>query len=326
MARGAITLMCRHSWRIRALEIPPPHCGLSETRCERKVHATGSPHAGPVKARVELSEHDVSAAELAAAEWWWLWWLGSVCAGGQAPGTGRRVCKETRKKRGRPLSPIAIAGRTIARSFWGRAWCDNLETYSDFENRLPRGQRYVCNGSVIDLQIEPGRVTALVSGSEVFEVNVAIERLPPNAWRAIQHDCARSIASLIDLLQGRFDRGVMERLSRTGDGLFPQPAEIKMPCSCPDYATLCKHVAAVLYGVGARLDHAPELLFTLRDVDHLEQIGEAAAAENLDRALAGDSAAGIDTGDLGELFGIELDNAGAAAPVPQPGRRVAQRP
>jgi len=221
--------------------------------------------------------------------------------------------KKLEKQRGRPLIPIAIEGRTIAKSFWGKAWCDNLEAYSDFANRLPRGRTYVRNGSVIDLQIERKQITALVSGSDVYDVEITIDVVPPKAWRAIQCDCARSIASLFDLLQGRFDRGIMERLSRTGDGLFPKPAEIKMSCSCPDYAVLCKHVAAVLYGVGARLDHAPELLFTLRNVDQSDLISEAATAANIDRALTGTSPAGIDTGELSELFGIELETAGASA-------------
>jgi len=239
------------------------------------------------------------------------------------------AAKKLEKQRGRPLAPIAIEGRTIARSFWGKAWCDNLEAYSDFENRLPRGRTYVRNGSVIDLQIERKQITALVSGSSIYEVKIAIDVVPPPTWRAIQSDCARSIASLFDLLQGRFDRGIMERLSRTGDGLFPKPAEIKMSCSCPDYAVLCKHVAAVLYGVGARLDHTPELLFTLRNVDQFDLISEAATADNLDRALTGTSPAGIEAGDLGELFGIELETAGAVAtagdPPKKPRRSKAKR-
>lgn len=237
--------------------------------------------------------------------------------------------KALEKKRGRPLVPIAIEGRAIAKSFWGKAWCDNLEAYSDFANRLPRGRTYVRNGSVIDLHIERKQITALVSGSSIYEVKVTIDILPSKAWQALQRDCARSITSLMDLLQGRFDRGIMERLSRTGDGLFPKPAEIKMSCSCPDYAVLCKHVAAVLYGVGARLDHAPELLFTLRNVDQFDLIGEAVTADNLDRALAGTSPAGIDAGDLGELFGIELETAGATAnecDPPEKRRRSAATP
>jgi hypothetical protein len=125
-------------------------------------------------------------------------------------------------------------------------------------------------------------------------------------------------------LQGRFDRGVMQRLTRTEDGLFPKPKEIKMQCSCPDSAGLCKHVAAVMYGVGARLDHSPELLFTLRNVDHLELIGQAVTAENLDRALAGNTAEALSTGDLGEMFGIELESS-AAKPVDARRASKAQR-
>ena len=225
--------------------------------------------------------------------------------------------KALEKRQGRKLAPITVEGRKIASSFWGQAWCDNLESYSDFANRLPRGRTYVRNGSVIDLSITPGAVKALVSGSEVYNVEISISTLPAAAWKGILRDCARSISSLIDLLQGRFDRGVMERLSRPDGGLFPKPKEIKMRCSCPDYAGLCKHIAAVLYGVGARLDQSPELLFLLRSVDHLELVGQAVAAENLDRALAGESDAGLQSSDLGEIFGIELEsNTPAAADAP----------
>jgi uncharacterized Zn finger protein len=215
--------------------------------------------------------------------------------------------KSLEKKLGRSLTPVRIEGRTIAASFWGQAWCENLEAYSDFANRLPRGRTYVRNGSVIDLAIAKGAITALVSGSEIYSVKLSIGKLPAAEWKAIQRDCARSITSLIDLLQGRFDKGVMQRLTQQTGGLFPKPKEIKMQCSCPDYAGLCKHVAAVLYGVGARLDASPELLFTLRNVDHLELISQAVAADNLDRALTGDSGEALESGDLGEMFGIELE-------------------
>jgi len=222
--------------------------------------------------------------------------------------------KRLEKKRGKPLAPIQIDGGTIASSFWGQAWCENLEAYSDFANRLPRGRSYVRNGSVIDLQIAQGKITALVSGSEIYELTISIDTLPPKVWKAIQRDCARSVASLIDLLQGRFDRGVMERLTRKTDGLFPQPKEIKMNCSCPDWAGMCKHIAAAMYGVGARLDQSPELLFTLRNVDHLELIRQAVSAENLDAAFAGESEATLNGSNLGEVFGIELESV---APKPR---------
>jgi len=220
--------------------------------------------------------------------------------------------KSLEKQQGRKLVPVKVAGRAIATSFWGQAWCANLEAYSDFANRLPRGRTYVRNGSVSDWSISPGQINALGSGSEVYSVAVSIGTLPKAVWKEIQRDCARSIASLIDLLQGRFDRGVMQRLTRINGGLFPQPTEIEMQCSCPDSAGLCKHIAAVLYGVGAQLDDSPELLFTLRKVDHLELIGQAVSAESLDRALTGETGETLESSDLGEMFGIELESSAAA--------------
>ncbi len=208
-------------------------------------------------------------------------------------------------KNGRVVSPIAIEGRKIAQSFWGKAWCDNLERYSDFENRLPRGRTYVRNGSVIDLQIERGKVEALVSGSEIYKVKVEVAVAAPARWKAICRDCAGSIGSLIELLQGKLSKNVMERVCREADGLFPAPPEIKMSCSCPDWADMCKHVAATLYGVGTRLDSNPDLLFALRGVDRMELVStvgadlpltEAAAAS--ERVLAED--------DVGALFGLDL--------------------
>jgi uncharacterized Zn finger protein len=225
-----------------------------------------------------------------------------------------RHAAQVANKEKRALAPVKIEGRQIARSFWGLAWCDNLERYSDYSNRLPRGRTYVRNGSVVDLQILSGKIKALVAGSEVYTVTVSISTLNKAVWKRIKHDCSRSIDSLIDLLQGRFDKGIMQRLTERDSGLFPKPAEIKMSCSCPDSAWLCKHIAAVLYGVGAQLDNAPELLFKLRAVDHLELISQAVAADNLDRTLGSSGPEGALAGsDLEELFGIEIDN-GKGAP------------
>ena len=127
------------------------------------------------------------------------------------------------KKTGRTVAPVVIEGRKIARTFWGEAWCDNLERYSDFANRLPRGRTYVRNGSVVDLQVQPGRVSALVTGSTMYEVNVAVGPVSRARWSAICKDCSGAIDSLIELLQGRFSNGVMTRLCDAKTGLFPSP-------------------------------------------------------------------------------------------------------
>ncbi|MBI3268080.1 MAG: hypothetical protein HYZ53_03595 [Planctomycetes bacterium] len=212
---------------------------------------------------------------------------------------------EKLRKKGQPVSPVKIEGRTIASTFWGKSWCDNLEGYSDFSNRLPRGRTYVRNGSVVDLQIEPGDVKAYVSGSELYRVHVKVSEVPKARWAAICKDCTGAIDSVVELLQGRFAKGVMERLCQQKAGLFPAPAEIKFECSCPDWASMCKHVAAVLYGVGARLDERPELLFRLRKVtetDLLTKVGKG-----LPLSKRGPAAGKVlDDSGLGEMFGLEM--------------------
>ena len=225
------------------------------------------------------------------------------------------------QKKGRTISPVAIEGRKIARTFWGEAWCDNLERYSDYANRLPRGRTYVRNGSVVDLQVGSGRVTALVSGSTIYEVKVTVGPVPRARWSALCHDCSGAIDSLIELLQGRFSKGVMTRLCEEKTGLFPSPKDIVFTCSCPDWASMCKHVAAVLYGIGARLDHQPQLLFTLRNVDQQDLI--ANAGSDLSKKGKGPASAKVlASDDLSEMFGIDM---APATPVPPPPRVVPTR-
>ncbi|HTU91273.1 MAG TPA: SWIM zinc finger family protein [Gemmataceae bacterium] len=227
---------------------------------------------------------------------------------------------EKRRKKGQSVSPVVIEGRTIARTFWGKAWCDNLESYSDYENRLPRGRSYVRNGSVVDLQIQPGKVTALVSGSELYEVNITITPLPDKQWRTLKSRCAGQIGSVVELLQGKLSTAVIGVVTAHDSGLFPRPGEIKMSCSCPDWAGMCKHIAAVLYGVGARLDHQPELFFRLRKVDHLELIEEAVSGAGKKTATRKKTLA---EADVAGVFGIELaqPEADAAPPAAKAKRR-----
>ena len=221
-----------------------------------------------------------------------------------------RAAARYRKKTGQALSPVTAARGAIAKTFWGKAWCDNLERYSDYSNRLPRGRTYVRNGSVIDLRIAAGEVSAQVMGSDLYQVKVNIAAVPKTRWTALGGDCAGSIDSLVELLQGRLSKGVMERICRPQTGLFPSPKEIELNCSCPDWATMCKHVAAVLYGVGARLDEQPALLFTLRRVDAKDLVARAGAGLPLAKKAP---AAGkmLDQSKLAEVFGIEMADADA---------------
>lgn len=226
----------------------------------------------------------------------------------------RKALREMEKlrKKGHPAAPVIIAGRTIATTFWGKAWCQNLESYHDFENRLPRGRTYVRNGLVVDLQIAPLAVNALVSGSSIYKISVSIAAVPKAHWQSICTDCSGGIDSLVELLRGRFSKGVMERICRQDKGLFPRPSEIKFSCSCPDFASMCKHIAAVLYGVGARLDEKPELLFRLRAVDENDLLANLDAGAPLSKT---GPAAGkiLAADDVSALFGLEM--ADGDAPV-----------
>jgi len=227
-----------------------------------------------------------------------------------------RARKEMEKlrKKGEDIKPVEIEGRKIARTFWGQAWCDHLESFSDYENRLPRGRTYVRNGSVCHLGIAAGEVKAMVAGSTLYTVNIRIERLSKKKWESLKTRCAGKIGSLLELLQGKLSENVMSVVTDRKDGLFPLPGEITFSCSCPDWAVMCKHVAAVLYGVGARLDESPELLFDLRGVNQDELIGvgvdAAASAETKStrRRIAADA--------VGDVFGIEMAETDAPEASP----------
>jgi len=221
---------------------------------------------------------------------------------------------EKLKKKGQSITPVHVAGRAIAATFWGKAWCENLEGYHDFENRLPRGRTYVRNGSVVHLRISALEIEALVSGSSMYNVSVKIKALPREMWRSICEDCAGGIDSLVELLRGKLSKAVMARISRQDNGLFPKPAEITFSCSCPDYASMCKHIAAVLYGVGSRLDTEPELLFRLRGVNENDLVAAVSTAVPLSKRAPA-KAKVLDHDDVEALFGIAMEEAETEAPV-----------
>ncbi len=215
----------------------------------------------------------------------------------------------------RKLSPVELEGRTIARTFWGKAWCDNIESYRDYEYRLERGRSYVRSGNVIDLQIAEGRVDALVAGSDStpYKVALRIDAADPAKWKALVGRAIGRISSLLALTQGKVPEELLKDFCDPATGLFPAPREMKLSCSCPDIAGCCKHVAAVLYGIGARLDKAPELFFTLRSIDPKELVAEEAV-----ETITSGGPSEIAEDDLGSMFGIDLDTADADAVSPTP--------
>ena len=223
------------------------------------------------------------------------------------------------RKQGIELHPIEIEGRKISRTFWGQAWCKHLEKFSDYSNRLPRGKSYLRNGLVLNMEISEGKIRAIVSGSDLYIVTVSITPIPPRRWDSIKKRCMGQIGSVLELLQGKLSDNVMEVVTHAKTGLFPHPGEIELDCDCPDWSVLCKHLSAVLYGVGATLDRQPELLFRLRGVNHEEMVGADIPIPEGGRRRIKE--------DIGDVFGVDLESGGgedigkAVDRAPQPARK-----
>ena len=216
----------------------------------------------------------------------------------------RAVERLTRE--GADLQPVHLEGRLIARTFWGKAWCANLESYSDYANRLPRGRSYLRDGAVCHLEIGRGRIRARVCGTRLYDVAINVRPLAARVWKQVKQRSTGRIHSLPELLSGRLTEQVLAVVTDRSGGLFPAPADIELRCTCPDWAFMCKHIAAVLYGVGARLDQQPELLFLLRGVDHTELLAAGAEAA-VQAVLRGGQRPRIAEADVAEIFGLELE-------------------
>lgn len=218
-----------------------------------------------------------------------------------------RVQREINKRRarGEPLIPLEAPqkSRKLGQTFWAQAWCRNLESYQHYEQRLPRGRSYLRQGKVLDLAIEPGTLSAVVAGSELYDTLIHIQPLESDHWQEIVQVGQGQVNSLLDLLAGKLGDGLMQILTHPEQGLFPKPKEIRFHCSCPDHADLCKHASAVLYGVGVLLDTRPELLFTLRGVDQADLLASAGTSS---AATLGQSEGDLQGTDLSALFGIDL--------------------
>ncbi|MCL5282918.1 MAG: SWIM zinc finger family protein [Planctomycetes bacterium] len=227
----------------------------------------------------------------------------------------RRKLEQLRKQHPN-IRPVIIEGNALVRTWWGKAWNGNLSKYADYANRIGRGRSYVRHGAVLDLQIKSGQVKALVQGSQgsPYTVTIKIKPISEPVWKQIRAACAGQLASLQELLEGRFPRGLAELFTAKGSGLFPSPQEIDFHCSCPDWAYMCKHVAAVLYGIGTRLDEDPSLFFVLRRMKMDDLITQAVQdkSERLLKQAKKKTARVLDDADLGEVFGIEMEPAAAS--------------
>ena len=226
---------------------------------------------------------------------------------------------EKLKKKNKDISPVILNGTKLAETWWGKAWNKNLESYSDYENRIGRGKSYVRQGAVLHLAIKAGQVEALVQGSrkKPYEVNIDIKSLSNEKWEKLLSMCEGKLDSLQELLEGKFPKALQELFLSHDTGLFPSPKEISFQCSCPDFAYMCKHIAAVLFAIGSRLDTDPSLFFVLRGVS-LDALIEKAILKKTDKLInksGSKSRRVIAETDLSNLFGIDINEDTGAVSI-----------
>lgn len=238
------------------------------------------------------------------------------------------------KKKNPHIKPVVIEGYAIAGSWWGKSWNSNLEGYADYSNRITRGRSYVRNGAILDLQINPGEVRSLVQGtrSKPYSVTIKIKEIPKSTWEKLSKASEGKLDSLQELLAGKFPKPLGELFTARGEGLFPSPKEIEFSCTCPDWASMCKHVAAALYGIGARLDKEPALFFTLRKVDVKDLVSRAVKSKSRELLKKAEkkSSRVMDDNDIAGIFGIELEEDMDFEPSPvtaskKPGKKMQTR-
>ncbi len=227
----------------------------------------------------------------------------------------QKIKQLQKSKKYQDIAPVVVEGRTITKSWWGKSWCRNLEQYSDYSNRIGRGKSYVRHGSVIDLKISKGKIESLVTGSRStpYKCIINIETLSENHWDKIKECTLSEFDSLQALLSGKFPKEMQEILCSRETGLFPSPKQINFNCTCPDWASMCKHIAATLYGVGVRLDAKPELFFLMRGVEMQELVTETIGSHKIsliDRAQNAKSHRILSIGDspLGSMFNIDFNS------------------
>ncbi len=206
------------------------------------------------------------------------------------------------------IAPLTIEGNTLAKSWWGKAWGKNLESYADYKSRLSRGKNYVKQGAILDLKIEEGKVNSKISGSgsKIYDCEIHIERLSDERLKKILEHCQNKISTLDALLTGDFSEELLELFQDKSYGLFPSPDEISFRCDCPDVANICKHVAATLYAIGTKFDDDPMFFFELRQIEseNLIQKSVEKKLENMLEHVGKKTSRTMDASKISDVFGL----------------------
>jgi uncharacterized Zn finger protein len=154
----------------------------------------------------------------------------------------------------------------FASSWWAQRWIRVLEKFG-WSARLNRGRSYARSGNVLEIDVQPGLVRAKVQGSrkQPYRVEIGLKPISRGDWNKVFALLRRKAIYAARLLSGEMPRDIEEIFKAAGVPLFPQSGEdLLMSCTCPDWASPCKHVAAAYYVLGSEFDRDPFLLFQLR--------------------------------------------------------------
>lgn len=201
---------------------------------------------------------------------------------------------------GAELCPVVNKSRKLATNYWGAAWMRHLARCEAGGLNLAPGRSLLRHGSVLDLRLSQGKIAALVSADELYEVELSITPLDDERLEHLKKACYGNIASCVALLEGKVDADVLNMLCADETGVLPEPADWHMYCSCTDWSEPCAHAAAAVYAAGCLIDAEPGLLFTLRGID-------VSALLPSEQPLQLASDASFDAAALSATFGIDID-------------------
>lgn len=153
----------------------------------------------------------------------------------------------------------------FVKNWWATRWIEAVERVMD-AGRLRRGRSYARAGQVLAVEESAGGVTARVQGSRrtPYKVTIEVKPLSDAQWTAVFSALSERAIFTAELLNGQMPQNIEEAFAAAGVSLFPGRGELTAGCSCPDWASVCKHIAAAQYILAERFDDDPFLLFRLR--------------------------------------------------------------
>ena len=167
---------------------------------------------------------------------------------------------------------IEMASRPITKTWWGEKWLDALKGV-DYANRIGRGKTYANTGRVYDIIINDNLALAKVKGNyqSFYNVSVEFKQFSQSEKNTIIKAIYENPTVMSALLNRKLPREVYDLLKSQNVNVFPTShRDLNTDCNCPDYATICKHIAGLVYMIALEIDKDPFLIFKLRGLDLLD--------------------------------------------------------